>query len=225
MNNKLIILGGMGPQASLKLHEHLIAMSNASQPDEYPEIIHASIPVPDFISSSDKISLAVDRIQNTCKQLPLENASIGMACNTAHLLLDQLTSIPKSQFISMIESVGDDLSATGMTKIGLLASPTTIKSKLYHDEIESRGMTVIQPSEDDLRQLEQIIRDVIGGTPVATLRPKLTAIANKLEQRGAQVILLGCTELPLVGIDSNLVAIDSLSSLAKRMLKKHVVLT
>lgn len=218
MSKKLVILGGMGPQASLKLHEHLITMSDATQPNEYPAIIHASIPVPDFISSSDTIDTAIALIQETCKQLPLEEATIGMACNTAHLLLDQLTHIPKKQFISMITAVGEDLTMTRRKKIGLLASPTTIRTGLYHKEIEARGLSVIQPNPQDIHVLETIIRDTIRGVPVSLLRDKLSAIAKKLEQEGAEVILLGCTELPLVGVDSDLPTVDSLSSLAKRML-------
>src|SRR5579872_6254418 len=104
MNNQIIILGGMGPQASLKLHELLIIGSRRfhdGSPESFPAIHHVSIPVPDFIASEAKYRKALALIQRTCAELPLHQASaIGLACNTAHLMVPQLP-LSNSSFVSM----------------------------------------------------------------------------------------------------------------------------
>jgi aspartate/glutamate racemase len=55
MNNRIIIIGGMGPQASLDLHHRIIqgaSLRGAKNGEDFPEIIHLSVPVPDFISGN-----------------------------------------------------------------------------------------------------------------------------------------------------------------------------
>jgi len=214
----------MGPQASLRLHEMLINnnVDKDKQPDEFPTILHLSLAIPDFIESQEATDEAVSIINDASTSVPLDLAcAVGVACNTAHLLLDRLVELPKHNFVSMIDAVTQEISSRGLTRVGLLASPVTIKSRLYHDALSIRGIEVIQPSKSDISILNTVIRDVISGVSPGLLRAKLTKIADKLQSSGADCILLGCTELPLVGIDINLPVIDSLSCLAQEMLKKH----
>lgn len=213
----------MGPQASSHLHSLIVSgVGKGKAPDEFPMIIHASIPTPDFIETPEAAVGATEMIQDVTSNLPMTTASvIGLACNTAHLLLDDLTNIPKNTFVSMIEAVADDIESAGYKKVGLLASPFTIKSKLYHHALEARGVSVVQPNDHDITELSDIIHGVISNIAPKSMRKRLTDISNRLESGEIDCILLGCTELPLVGIDSKLPTIDSLSSLSKAMLKRH----
>jgi len=223
--NPLIILGGMGPQASLHLHKLLIedTSNHGKGPDEFPFILHASMPMPDFIASQEKTKEAIALIQATSKTLPLATAAaIGMACNTAHLLLDELSELPRHNFVSMIDAVVKDSQELGTRTVGLLASPTTVTSRLYHDTFEAAGIHVVEPSLAELNALNEVIHQVIAGTDPTTLRPILTTIAARMETQGADTILLGCTELPLVGVDGSLPVLDSLSSLARHMLANRL---
>ena len=224
MKNHIVIIGGMGPQASLRLHEILINddVNKDRRPDEFPTILHLSLAIPDFIESQEATDEAVSIINDASTSVPLDLAcAVGIACNTAHLLVDRLIKLPKHNFVSMIDAVTQEISNRGLTRVGLLASPVTIQSRLYHNALNRRGIEVIQPAKSDIAILNTVIHDVISGVSPGLLRVKLTKIADKLQSGGADCILLGCTELPLVGIDSNLPVIDSLYCLAQEMLKKH----
>ncbi|MDB5167706.1 MAG: aspartate racemase [Candidatus Saccharibacteria bacterium] len=213
----------MGPQASSHLHSLIVVgVGKGKAPDEFPMIIHASIPTPDFIATPEAAVGAVKMIQDVTSNLPMKTASvIGLACNTAHLLLDDLTNIPRKSFVSMIDAVADDIESAGHKKVGLLASPFTIKSELYHKALKARGIAVLQPNTHDIDALSNIIHGVISNHVPLSMRRRLTDIAKRLESQGVDCILLGCTELPLVGIISKLPTIDSLSSLSKAMLKRQ----
>ncbi len=220
MNNHHVILGGMGPQASIKLHQLLIGADADTEraPDDYPTILHASLSVPDFIADQLAETEAVKIINDACAALPLHSAqSVGIACNTAHRLLDRL-SFPRRNFVSMIEAVVGQLAVLSVKNVGILASPNTIKSGLYRDALDKAGIAVVEPDEPDIEELDTLIHQVIAGHDALALRPRLSAIADHLERRGADAILLGCTELPLIGVDSTLPTIDSLSALASAML-------
>ncbi len=224
MDNSLVILGGMGPQASVKLHQLLLEGSvahHSGSPDEYPAIRHLSIPVPDFISSPKEYVKALGLIKDVCESPLLDRASaVGIACNTAHLMVPDLP-LSDLPFVSMIDAVTTKLQEVGAFRVGLLASPQTVKTGLYGSALKHKGLRTVVPSKNELQELDDIIHDVISGTNPALLRPKLSRLALNLEKRGADAILLGCTELPLIGVDSKLVVVDSLQALADRMLEKH----
>lgn len=214
----------MGPQASLRLHQLLLSESDATgerAPDEYPAILHASLSVPDFITNKEAERIAIDVINDACASLPLTTAtSIGMACNTAHLLLNQL-NIPRGNFVSMIDAVVRQAETLQLKNVGLLASPNTISSGLYKNAFERVGIVVVEPLPNEIETLNRLIHQVIAYHNPQTLQPELTSIAENLINQGADSILLGCTELPLIGVDVNTPVIDSLSALAKAMLERR----
>lgn len=215
----------MGPQASLKLHELLLKLSGDGAemaPNDYPTILHASLSVPDFIADKSAEAQAITIINEACATLPLTSAaSIGIACNTAHLLLDQL-DIPPRNFVSMIAAVTEQTRALGVQKVGILASPNTLHSRLYHDALAKAGIDAIQPNDADIELLGTLIHSVIAGHNPAELRNQLTDMAKRLEEQGADAILLGCTELPLIGVDMDIPVVDSLTALASAMLSRRI---
>jgi len=197
------LLGGMGPSASVFLHKVLIELSvkhfGALEGNEFPEIIHDSIPVPDFISDEEKkrqaLSLLSDRVLRLSRLGTI--GSFGIACNTAHVLLPQLQKITSIPFISMIDEVSSSI-PLDIKKVGLLATPTTIRSDIYQKAIGKKDKKVIVPTRSELVIIESIIRNVIRNKLLRKDKERLIVIANSLQKRGAEGIILGCTELPLI---------------------------
>lgn len=224
MENSLVILGGMGPQASLRLHKRLLDISrerHEGAPDSFPAILHASLQIPDFIASEKMFQQALEKLQSACNKLDLEDASaIGLACNTAHLMVDKL-DLPEEKFVSMVSAVVAEVHSTGKTKIGLLASPHTLQSNLFHESLSRHGLHPIIPKKADVALLNKIIHGVICNDSPKIFVDDLSRIGRRLEQNGAEVLVLGCTELPIVGIRSRLKVIDSVDALARAMLDKH----
>lgn len=134
------ILGGMGPGASNYLYKILIDLSikyfGAKNNDDFPEIILYSIPVPDFISSSEKKEKALKMLVARVKSLNKLNLScLSIACNTAHALLSKLQSSSKVSFISMIDEVVRKLGRIHKA-VGILGTPSAIKYRLYQDALK-----------------------------------------------------------------------------------------
>lgn len=197
------VLGGMGPEASEFLYKLLIekAIKNygAKHNDDFPEIVLHSIPVPDFISSDTEREKALLMLEDRVEKLQyLDLCCLSIACNTAHILIDKLQAKSQIPFISMIDAVADRIQAEQKKLIGVLGTPSTLRYKLYQNELEKRGVGVINPTEDQINQLEIIIRHVLAGTATKTDEEALKTIADTLSEQGAEGIILGCTELPLV---------------------------
>lgn len=197
----IVIIGGMGPQASVRFHELLVAKStlhHSGQGDEYPFLVHFSLPVADFISDPARAGMALqmlDQLDGTIRQLQPD--SITLACNTAHLLAGQSALLGQPEFVSMIDTVAQRLTQDGVRRIGILASPTTVRTGLYAAVLQRHGIATVRPTAQQLATLERVIRQVIAGTAGPPDAAKLHAVAGALQAQGADAILLGCTELPL----------------------------
>ena len=228
MRSPIIILGGMGPQASVSLHSLIIEKSSPYHDgilERYPDIIHASIAVPDFTDSEEAYQEAIGVIRRACEILPIKQAAaIGIACNTAHRMVDQLP-LENTAFISMIDAVVAEAKHQGAARVGLLASPQTIRTKLYENVFVAAGIDVVKPDETQITEISRIIHAVIAGENTAEDRTSLTEIAQSLQKNGAEMIVLGCTELPLVGVALDVKSvISSLDILASRMVEQYYVL-
>lgn len=220
------IIGGMGPQASAKLLEVLIAMCNkdfgARNGEDFPEVILNSVPVPDFISNTEKVKIALSILKTSVKNLEIFNpACFGIVCNTAHLLLDDLQIKTKVPFISIIDEVAKKVSKEKVSKVGLLATPVTIDSGLYQKALEKRNIKVVVPPKSEQEIVEKVIRNILAGEINKLDRQKLILVVKSLKEKGAKGIILGCTELPLI-FPKNFPApiFDSIEILAEALLKK-----
>lgn len=227
MNRRAIgILGGMGPEASNYLYKTLIDLSikyfGAKNNDDFPEIILHSIPVPDFISSSGKKEKALKMLLVRAKALNKLNLScLSIACNTAHVLLRKLQSNSKIPFVSMIDEVARKLGRAHKT-VGLLGTPSIIKYKLYQNALKKAKISTVIPNARQIRILEQIIRNVLAGKLLKQDTEKLIKIANYLKKIGAEGVILGCTELPLVFPRKYALPVyDSIEILAMALLRKY----
>ncbi len=227
-NNKSIcILGGMGPEASGYLYKLLINSAikdySAKNNDEFPEIHLYSIPVPDFISDNRACKKAFEMLKERVKLISKSSvAYLSIACNTAHVLLPELQKVSQIPFISMIEETSGKVSKDGVSKVGLLGTPSTIRYGLYQTALIKHGINVVLPNCIQIKATENIIRNVLKGKILDTDNKKLELIADSLKKNGAQGIILGCTELPLVFPRKySLPVYNCLEILAMALLKKY----
>lgn len=203
-NRKAIgILGGMGPVSSIYMQKVLIDFSvkyfGAKNNEDFPEITLNSIPVPDFITSSNNRSYALMMLKKRVKNFKTrEYASLSLACNTAHILLKDLQNETDIPFISMIKEVVDVVFISGICCVGIIATPSTIKSKLYQDLFLEKSVNSITPTSSQLKAIERVVRNVIAGKHTKKDSYEIVKIALRMHEKGAKGIVLGCTELPLV---------------------------
>lgn len=223
----IAIIGGMGPEASSYLYNTLIKQSidlyNAVNNDDFPEIILYSIPVPDFISSNDKKKEALEMLKERVADLnKLDLLCMCIACNTAYVLLDDLKVSSKIPFVSMIDEVVKEVKKDKIKKVGILGTPSTIASNIYQDALDLIDIESVIPDNNDLKRLERIIRNVIAGSAGNEDTKILREVSNRLKKRGANGIILGCTEIPLVfPTKYSLPVYNSVEILSKALLRKY----
>lgn len=219
------IIGGMGPQASAKLVQVLIDMATkdfgVKKDDEFPEIILNSVQVPNFISNKKNVKIAQNKLIKTVKNMEVFNPScFAIACNTAHILVKDLQTHTAVPFVSIIDVVTKAVSKAKITKVGLLGTPVTINSGLYKNALRKQRIKIVVPSRKERIIVESAIKNVLVGEMNNIDAQKLMFVAESLRKKGAQGIILGCTELPLIFPKDFVIPVfDSIEILARALLQ------
>jgi len=201
-NKKIGIVGGVGPQATKFIYEKIIELSQskykAKNNNDYPHIIIESLPIPDFISDKNQIEVAKKMLVESIQSLTKGGATrLCLGSNTVHILLDELRKTTEIKFISMIELVARKCVENGFLKVGLFGTSVLLQSGLYKKELEKNNIELILPNKEEIEISDSIIRDVLAGRKISKKQEYIKAL-NDVFKKGAQAIILGCTELPLI---------------------------
>ncbi|OOF85834.1 aspartate/glutamate racemase family protein [Rodentibacter ratti] len=200
MKNVIGILGGMGPAATVDMFQKFIQFTPATCDQEHIPLIISSIPdIPDRTSSilhgGESPLMAMDeRIQG------LERAGakcILIACNTAHYWYDELQDRCHVDMLNIVDSTINEIIKTGKTKIGILATDATLAIHLYQTKLENQGLTCLIPEGSNQKSVMESIYLYKSGE-IDKAEKLMLVQRDELIRRGAEVIILGCTEVPLI---------------------------
>jgi aspartate racemase len=197
----IVIIGGMGPQASLELHRRLIdraASLGGQDGADYPRISHLSVPVRDLLSPAPGGS-ALRQIAAALRGIPLdEGTSVVIACNTAHILAGEIEELLGHPVESLIEAAVAQVRRSRASAVGLLASPATIRAGLYSAPLDQLGVRVLMPDPAAEAAVAEIVLAIIANAPAEAAATELRKIVGQLISAGAEQVIMGCTELSLV---------------------------
>jgi aspartate racemase len=123
---------------------------------------------------------------------------IGLATNTMHIIADQITGAITVPFIHIADPTSDALLADGFETVALLGTRFTMEMGFYRDRLAERGLTALIP-EVDRTNLNGIIYEELcrGIVREESRRIYVTAI-ERLAARGAEAVILGCTEITML---------------------------
>ena len=199
------ILGGMGPEATADLYMKIIKFSQkkygAKYDCDYPQIIINSIPAPQMIDGLDgkKREELLKVLKEGVKKLELCGVDfIVTACNTVCYFLPELRKTVSVPILSIIEETVKKGKEKKIKKVGLLATTTTVNERIYERKLAEFGIKTILPGRDSQYKTTEIIRKIIAGKKSKTDRTTLKSICEELKRKGADGVILGCTDLPLI---------------------------
>jgi aspartate racemase len=143
---------------------------------------------------------AAEWIVASAQRLEAGGAEIlGIACNTMHRLANILRSHVHLPLIDMVEATAAAVAARGCSAAGILATKLTLESGLYAQHLSRRGVQPLIPDAGDADLINRIIyEELCLGIVTAESRAAVGEIAVRLVARGADAIVLACTELGLI---------------------------
>lgn len=198
------IVGGMGPLATQAFYAVLIRETSATRDQDHLHvIIDADASIPD--RTAYLLGCGEDprpSIIAAARRLVAAGAEIlVMPCNTASVWTDEIAAATSALLIPWHETAVATVSAIRPRTVGLLATTGSVRVGAYERLLEARGMDVLLPTTRGQSTIMAAIygrHGVKGGGRVsAENRSRLIHVAESLIERGADVLLLACTELPL----------------------------
>ena len=202
MSKKVIgILGGMGPLATADLFQKITLHTAAACDQEHPRVcidsntniadrtaalLHGGAdPVPEMVRSAKRLeSIGAD--------------FLIMPCNTAHNYYEQVSAAVNIPVLHMIALTHDALRARGVRCAGLLATDGTVQTGIYQRTFAGSGVELLIPeSADDQAAVMDLIYNGVKAGDLLHDTAAFRAACEHLLARGAEVLVLGCTELPV----------------------------
>ncbi len=204
MSQKVIgVLGGLGPWATLDLFEKILRLTPAHTDQEHLRVIIDNNPqIPDrspaiLGDGEDPTPALVATAQN------LQRAGadfLVIPCNTAHYFYDRIQAAVTIPILHIMDEVAAAAreEVPGVRVLGVLATAATMASGLYHRACRRQGIEVIGPDPAGQQVINRAIYGVKAGRMGAEVTGELRPVAGSLTARGAEGLVLGCTELPFV---------------------------
>ena len=193
----------MGPEATANLFLEIIRLTPAQRDqDHIPTLIYSLPQVPDrtvAIQKRDR-SIVPFLVEGVTRLEKAGASFIVIPCNTAHYFFDDMQRAVKIPILNMIRETVQAVASRhpDCKRIGLLATSGTIASGLYEKEFSRRGIEVITPAraiQSDC--VMKAVREIKASGGKRRSKELLSRAGKSLEASGAQVIVLGCTEIPL----------------------------
>jgi aspartate racemase len=240
------IFGGMGPLTGYDFFKLVTEkIENELKPNSdqgHPRILFwsdPSIPRRDYCVRilEEKGVIAPEQdarpgLQKGMQLFKQQGASfVVVPCNTFHYFREKLQAEFNLKILDMIFIVADSIQVRAktkgipITKVGLLATGSTIKYSIYDKEFNKRQIEVIKPTEAEQENVQEVIELVKQGKAREDrTKNMLIKVIQSLESKGIDFIILGCTELPLVinpnNYKGNAELISSTDELAKATVRE-----
>ena len=206
------ILGGMGPDTTVDFMAKVIAMTTADREQDHVRMIVDHNPR--CPSRQDAMLRNGEDPGPTLAAMAAGLEASGaealvMPCNTAHAFrasIEAATTIPLVSIIDVTVSACADYDA-----VGVLATSCCLNSHLYQNALAENSIRAVIPDAEEVDLLLNLINRIKTGDRSSESVQQLQALAESLMQKGAEAIVAGCTEIPLI-LDKSMLAVPLISS-------------
>ncbi|MDU7707168.1 MAG: aspartate/glutamate racemase family protein [Clostridium sp.] len=161
-----------------------------------------------------------DILGNAAKGLEAAGADFILICtNTMHKVAPQIQSMIHIPIIHIADATAEELEKCQIRSVGLLGTKYTMTQEFYKQRLIDRGIDVVIPDVEDIDVVNDIIfQELCIGKIKEESRKKFQKIIDSLKDKGADGVILGCTEIGLLihQADSSLPVFDTIVIHAKR---------
>ncbi|MCH7637248.1 MAG: amino acid racemase [Proteobacteria bacterium] len=206
------VLGGMGPDATVDFMAKVIALTPAEKDQDHIHMIVDQNPkVPNrqdaiLADGEDPGPVMAEMAQR------LETAGadfLVVPCNSAFGFAGAVAGAVSIPLVSIVDVTVE--ACDGISTVGLLATDGCLQSHVYQDAFSAAGITAELPDKDELADLMALLNSIKAGYRGESIARDMGALAAALVARGAQAIIAGCTEIPLV-LDDHALDVPLISS-------------
>jgi len=197
------ILGGVSPESTVSYYLRITREYTRRVGDySYPEILIYSVSFQRFYDLHEKGAwdeVAYEMI-SVFRALHAAGAEVGLiAANTLHRVFPEVEAESPIPLIHIVDPTAEAIKEAGLSRVGLLGTRYTMEGEFYRDRLTEHGIEAIVPELEERGELHRIIyEELTRGITREASRAYYRHALEGLVSRGAEGIILGCTEIPLL---------------------------
>ncbi len=197
------IVGGMAWPSSLEYYRLLNQGANARLGGTHSaRVIMDSMDFQEIedLQREDDWGAIAEVLAGSARRLEGAGAElILVACNTVHKVAPAIQEVVRIPLIHIADAAAVEIKAKGVRTIGLLGSRFTMEEDFYREKLLSHGIATLIPGTSDRDIIHRVVyEELSSGKIVEESRRKFVRIIGDLADAGAEGVLLGCTEIPLL---------------------------
>lgn len=154
----------------------------------------------DALNKKDDLDGVFELVLDSSKKLISIGADcIALCANTLHMFADKLESEISVPLVHIATATAKAIKQQNFSRVGLLGTKYTMEQDFYKSKLADKNIEAIVPDSDDRHFIHgTIMNELLKGIFKTESKDRLLQIIEKLRQQGAQGIVLGCTEIPLI---------------------------
>jgi len=203
MYKKIGIIGGLSPESTVSYYlnitrKYLELFGNYN----YPEIIIYSVNLQNYLNWRDENNWEkiTEELLIISQKLKFAGADFCIiATNTLHKVFNEIQSNIDLKFIHILQPTIFEIKKLGLKTVGLIGTKYVMSENFYKDELLKNNILTLVPNYEQQEIINQIIdKELVAGIIKKESKNILIKIIDELILLGAEGIILGCTEIPLI---------------------------
>ncbi len=200
---KIGIIGGLSPESTVEYYSIICRGYNKIRGGVASPLISIESLDLEIISQYMKAN-DWDRVYEIILEAANNLKSIGaqliiIATNTIHKIFTILQNALDVKMISIMDATAKKIVERGLKKVGLLGTIFTMQSDFYQNAFTKYNIEIITPSEEDQKYINSVIwKELTRNIISSTSKRGYLDVIKKLKEKGAEGVILGCTEIPLL---------------------------
>ena len=201
---KIGLVGGISWSSTIEYYRYINEeVNNKLGGLNFAECIIYSVNFDDFrkFNAAHNWDDTFKLLSNAALQLKKAGAEIlVLGANTAHIVADRISERVGLPLIDIRSSTANAINKKGLRKVGLLGTIYTMELPFYKDQLLENDIEVITPQNKTEKNFieETLLHELGKGILIAKTKTEYIRIANTLIEQGAEGMILGCTEIPLL---------------------------
>jgi aspartate racemase len=168
----------------------------------YAQCIIHSFNYADIVKNNENENWDATLAMVTKAALNLQQSGAGaiiLCANTMHIIADELAKNIQIPVIHIATATANAISQQGISKVGLLGTRFTMERDFFKDKLTEQGITTLLPGDDERKFIHDTVGNELGrGIFKPETKSYYIEVMKKLVDRGAEGIILGCTEIPML---------------------------
>lgn len=231
---KIGLLGGLSPESTVEYYKIINSevrkvLGGCSSAELIIESFNfREIEKMQFAGDWDGLA---DKLSSAARNLEMAGADYIVICtNLMHKVAPQVQASVSVPLIHMVDSVAKEIKKLKMDKIGLLGTIFTMEENFYSQKLmDDYGIETIIPDKDDRMEVSRVIyEELCCGIITEQSRQKYLEIIDRMKEQGAQGVILGCTEIPLMITEASVPVFNTTQihamSVVEKILEDRLVL-